>query len=349
MDKVILVGGGTGGHCIPMVSMYKKFSKLNVKCQIITDIRGSVFFKEVSKNDVTIVRTTSKLITKIEQLINFPIIFLQTIVKMMSKQSIHIIGFGGYFTLPVLLSAKITNKDISVHEANAVMGKANRILSRYVENIFLTFNETKMIDEKFNFKIHIVGLPLRDEFENFSTVENNKYTITVIGGSQGSNSLSNEVSMGIIKFSKKINLELLVYHQCRPEDEKLIKNSYYNSNIKSEVGNYFIDMPKKIYESDIIISRSGSSTINEIIYANKPSILIPYPFAVDNHQFHNADVLQRKSCAKIIKNSDLSRDLLFYELLSFYDNPDKINSIKHRLKELVKKDTSERILDLIRN
>ena len=150
MDKVILVGGGTGGHCIPMVSMYKKFSKLNIKCQVITDSRGSVFFKGICKSDVIIVRTPTKFITKIEQLINFPIIFLQTIFTMMNSQSIHIIGFGGYFTLPVLFSAKITNKNISVHEANAVMGKANRILSRYVKNIFLTFNETKMINEKTN-------------------------------------------------------------------------------------------------------------------------------------------------------------------------------------------------------
>ena len=140
MNKFILVGGGTGGHCIPMLAVYQKFMELNINCQIITDKRGSFFFREIQQNDITIIKTPTKMISKLEQLINFPIIFLQTVLLMMNTKSAHIIGFGGYMTLPVLLGAKFTNKKISIHEANAIMGKANRVLSNYASNIFITFN-----------------------------------------------------------------------------------------------------------------------------------------------------------------------------------------------------------------
>ena len=107
MNKFILVGGGTGGHCIPMLAVYQKFMELNINCQIITDKRGSFFFKEIQQNDITIIKTPTKMISKLEQLINFPIIFLQTVLLMMNTKSAHIIGFGGYMTLPVLLLSLI--------------------------------------------------------------------------------------------------------------------------------------------------------------------------------------------------------------------------------------------------
>lgn len=349
MNKFILVGGGTGGHCIPMLAVYQKFMELNINCQIITDKRGSFFFKEIQQNDITIIKTPTKMISKLEQLINFPIIFLQTVLLMMNTKSVHIIGFGGYMTLPVLLGAKFTNKKISIHEANAIMGKANRVLSNYASNIFITFNKTKMINERFNAKVHTIGLPLRDTFKEIVVDDEKEFIITIIGGSQGSSSLSHKVSEGIVKFSKKINSKVKVYHQCRPEDVDTITNKYLNNHIECEIRNYFFDMPKKIFESNIIISRSGSSTINEIIYTNKPSILIPFPFAVDNHQFHNANFLKQNSCAEIIKDSDLTADLILHGLLGFYNNPDKVDMIKNKLKGLTHKNTSERMLNYIQD
>ena len=347
MNKIILVGGGTGGHCIPMAALYKKFLKLKINCLIITDKRGSFFFKDLKQTDVFVLKTPTKFISKFEQLLNFPIIYLQILPILFKNKSAHILGFGGYLTLPVLLCAKSIKRKISIHEANAVLGKANRVLSKYASFIFLTFGETRMIDKKFDHKIHKVGLPLRDEFENFKAKENNRYIISIIGGSQGSYSFSKEVPEAIIKLSKQVDRNLLIYHQCRKEDISSIKNKYHEFGILSEVSNYFNDMPQKMSESDVIISRSGSSTINEIIYTNKPSILIPFPFAIDDHQFYNASFLEKKLCAKIIKNSEISSDLILNTLLGFYKNPDKVKFISQKLKDLTYKNTTNDILKLI--
>ena len=347
MNKIILVGGGTGGHCIPMVALYKKFLKLKIDCLIITDKRGSFFFKDLKQTDVIVIKTPTKFTSKFEQLINFPIICLQILFVLFKNKSSHLLGFGGYLTLPVLLSAKSIKRKISIHEANAVMGKANRVLSKYASSIFLTFSETKMVNTKFNLKIHKVGLPLREEFENFKIKENDKYIISIIGGSQGSYSFSNEVPEAIIKLSNYTGRNLFVYHQCRKEDISKIKDKYHNYGILSEVSNYFNDMPQKMSESDVIISRSGSSTVNEIIYTNKPSILIPFPFAIDDHQFYNASFLEKKLCAKIIKDSEISSDLILNDLLGFYKNPDKVRFISQKLSDLTYKNTTNDILRLI--
>ena len=245
MNKIILVGGGTGGHCIPMAALYKKFLKLKIDCLIVTDKRGSIFFKDLKQTDVIVLKTPIKFISKLQQLINFPIIYLQILSVLLKNRSTHILGFGGYLTLPALLCAKSIKRKISIHEANAVMGKANRVLSKYASFIFLSFSETKMVDKKFNLKIYEVGLPLREEFENFKTKESNKYIISIIGGSQGSYSFSKEVPEAIIKLSKNVDRNLLVYHQCRKEDISKIKDIYRNFGILSEVSNYFNDMPKK--------------------------------------------------------------------------------------------------------
>jgi len=353
MDKVILVGGGTGGHCIPMVSLYKKFSKLNVSCLIITDKRGSVFFNELNQNDVIVLKTPTKTVSMFQQLLNFPIIYLQVLLTLLRSKDSHVLGFGGFITLPVLFCANNVKINTSIHEANAIIGKANRILAKNASNIFLTFDKTKMLDATLNSKVHNVGLPLREDVVNLVKIKNitnrSRYVISVIGGSQGSYSLSNEVPMALIKFSKKINNSLFIYHQCRKEDVIRIRRKYRAFGVLCEVSNYFYNMPNIISKSNLIISRSGSSTLNEIIYTSKPSILIPFPFAVDDHQHHNANILKKISCAKLINNADLTSNLLLKNLLRIFKDPDKIIYISQKLRKITHKNTSLRMLKIIQN
>ena len=108
-------------------------------------------------------------------------------------------------------------------------------------------------------------------------------------------------------------------------------------------------MPNIISKSNLIISRSGSSTLNEIIYTSKPSILIPFPFAVDDHQHHNANILKKISCAKLINNADLTSNLLLKNLLRIFKDPDKIIYISQKLRKITHKNTSLRMLKIIQN
>jgi UDP-N-acetylglucosamine--N-acetylmuramyl-(pentapeptide) pyrophosphoryl-undecaprenol N-acetylglucosamine transferase len=351
MKAIILIGCGTGGHCIPMVAMYIKFLKEKVSCTILTDYRGAFFFKSLNQNDVIVLKTGSKAVSRLEQFISFPLIIIQALVLLLKIKPYHIIGFGGFLTLPFMLYASFIGINISIHEANAVIGKANRILAKKSKNIFLTFKETRMLDSKFINKSSCVGLPLREEMIKFNNYKqtSNKIIISVIGGSQGSNTLANEVPMALIKFQNLVGKNIFVYHQCRQEDLKKIKHIYRAFKIKHEVSNYFNDMPRKIISSNIIVSRSGSSTINEIITAQKPSVLIPFPYAVDDHQLYNAKILKSLSCSEIISNNRLNSNILSNCLLKIYKNPDKIKYIHQKLGRFKHINSSLQMLNIIEN
>ena len=337
MKKIYLVGGGTGGHCLPMLTMYQFFKKKKIKCKIITDYRGSFFFKTIPEKDKKILKNIFKSNNRISQILNLPLFFFQSFFFLLKSKADFILGFGGYMTLAPLNAAELLNYKIAIHEANAVMGKANRSLLNKANIIFTTFKDTKKIDTKYETKVSNVGMPIRNFRHEKKNIHKNinEIRICVIGGSQGSKSLSDTVPKAIVNLQSKINKKIFVTHQGRLEDLKKIKNFYNSNHLKCNVSDYFYNMPSLINMSDIIISRSGSSTTNEIIFSQKPSILIPFPYAVDNHQYFNAASLSKINCSKIIRNKDLNYvnlSLEIFRLLNFQKKSGYIGSKLSRIK-----------------
>ena len=160
MKKLFLVGGGTGGHCIPINVVYSEAPK-NFKCFILTDNRGQKYFDNIDSNNVIILRNLISSQSRLANIINSPFLFIQSILYNFKIRPDYTIGFGGFFTIPVLFASLIMRKKIFLHEGNAFIGKANKLLFKYVGNIFTTFNEThgeKLIQNKNSFR---VGLPTR--------------------------------------------------------------------------------------------------------------------------------------------------------------------------------------------
>ena len=207
MKKIYLVGGGTGGHCLPMLTMYQFFQKKKINCKIITDYRGSFFFKTIPKKDKKILKNIFKSNNRLSQILNLPLFFFQSFLYLMKSKADFVFGFGGYITLAPLNAAELLNYKIAIHEANAVMGKANRSLSKKANIIFTTFKDTKKVDMKYESKVTNVGMPIRNiKFEKKNILKNiDQIRICVIGGSQGSKSLSEIVPKAIINLQSKIN------------------------------------------------------------------------------------------------------------------------------------------------
>ena len=346
MRKIYLVGGGTGGHCLPMLTTYRFFKKKKIECKIITDERGRVFFDTIPEEDKKILKNLFKANNRVSQIFNIPLFYIKSLFIFLNSKADFVVGFGGYMTLAPLYAAKILNYKIAIHEANAVMGKANRNLVSKAKIIFTTFEQTLKIENKFRAKVINVGMPVRDLKNDKRIISKNidKIRICVIGGSQGSKSLSEIVPKAIVQLQDKVSKKIHVSHQGRLEDLKKIKNFYIANKLSCEVSDYFDDMTTLIHMSDIIISRSGSSTTNEIINAKKPSILIPFPYAVDDHQYFNAKKLSEIKCSKVIRNENLNSvnlSLEAYRLLYFEKNSGYIRSKLSRIKTT---NSSEQIL-----
>ena len=152
-----------------------------------------------------------------------------------------------------------------------------------------------------------------------------------------------------MRLQNENNVKCIVNHQARKEDISLVKNTYGSSGVKSNVQQFFYDMPRRIFESDLVISRSGSSTVNEIVHYRKPSILIPYPYAIEDHQYHNARELEKRSIGKIILNQDLNTQKIYLEMLKIFKNKVKRKYIAFSTPKLGNLNPCEKIYDLIKS
>ena len=345
MKKIYLVGGGTGGHCLPMLVTYDFLRKKKIKCKIITDKRGSSFFTSIPLKDKKILFSLSNSNNRISQILNIPIFFIQSFIMILNSKVDFIIGFGGYMTLAPLKASTLLNYKTAIHEANAILGRANRSLISRASIIFTTFDETKKIEKKYENKVAIVGMPVRDiKLKKNNLLKLGVIKICVIGGSQGSKLLSEIVPKAVVHLQTKINKKIIVSHQGRKEDIKRIKNFYNSNYLKSDVSSYFNDIQSRINDSDLIISRSGSSTMNEIIYLKKPSIFIPFPYAVDDHQYYNAKTLSDIKCTKIIRNNKLNFIKLSLEALKLIKFENTTSYVSSKLSRIRTSNSAENIL-----
>ena len=348
MKKLFLVGGGTGGHCIPINVVYSQAPK-NFQCYILTDYRGKKYFSDINTNNLIIVRNLISSRSKVANFINTPFLFIQSIWYNFLIKPDFTLGFGGFFTMPILLASILLRKKIFLHEGNAFMGKANRLLFKFVGSILTSFSVThgtKLIQNQNSFR---VGLPIRrgKNLEIKETKNLDKLTICILGGSQGAKNLSDSVAHSIVKSKNECNKELIIYHQCRENDVNLVKQIYEQNSISCFVNTYFKNITDILENTNLIISRAGSSTINEIICYGIPSILIPYPHASDNHQYYNALVLKKLECAEIIKDKDINAHDLSNLISKIINDPQKRETIREILKKEYIPNTVERIFNHI--
>jgi len=348
MKKFFLVGGGTGGHCIPMSVLYSEIIKEN-ECYILTDERGQKYFKDISVKKKILIKNLINKQGKISNLINLPYIFIQSIPYYLRLRPDFVLGFGGYFTVPIIIAGWLMRFKIFLHEGNAIIGKANRFLLNFTKDLLTSFENTLISGKKTNINNKMVGLPIRINKDNkvLNNNSSNDFVISVIGGSQGAHNLSINIAESIKSVQDNSEKRIIVYHQCRSEDLERLQAYYQTHNINNDVRVFFDEMAQVLSKSNLVISRSGSSTVNEIIYYCIPSILIPYPHASDNHQYYNAKNLNTSECTKIISNDSVNLENIINSINEIMNDNERVNLIKNRLKSRRIINPSKNIIDYL--
>ena len=348
MKKFFLVGGGTGGHCIPMSVLYSEIIKEN-ECYILTDERGQKYFKDISVKKKILIKNLINKQGKISNLINLPYIFIQSIPYYLRLRPDFVLGFGGYFTVPIIFAGWLMRFKIFLHEGNAIIGKANRFLLNFTRDLLTSFENTLISGKKININNKMVGLPIRINKDDkvLNNNSSNDFVISVIGGSQGAHNLSINIAESIKSVQDNSEKRIIVYHQCRSEDLERLQAYYQTHNINNDVRVFFDEMAQVLSKSNLVISRSGSSTVNEIIYYCIPSILIPYPHASDNHQYYNAKNLNTSECTKIISNDSVNLENIINSINEIMNDNERVNLIKNRLKSRRIINPSKNIIDYL--
>ena len=327
---LVIAAGGTGGHMFPAQALAETMLARGWRVKLSTDARGARYAGGFP-DAVQIEERASATFARGGALAKLAVPFrvaggiLGALVRTLTERPDVVVGFGGYPSIPALAAATVLRVPRMIHEQNGVMGKVNAIFSKRVNVLACGTWPTRPIPEGVE-AVH-VGNPVRGavlERAGAGYIPPGDYpmSVLVIGGSQGARALSDNVPAALAALPDHIREQLTVSHQARDEDEARGRDFYDAQGIRADVQPFFSDVPRRIAESQLVISRSGASSVADISVIGRPAILIPYPFATGDHQTANAQGLVDAGGAIRIPESKLEPAMLSEQVASVLDNPE---------------------------
>ncbi|MDF2546892.1 MAG: undecaprenyldiphospho-muramoylpentapeptide beta-N-acetylglucosaminyltransferase [Anaerosolibacter sp.] len=357
--KVLITGGGTGGHIYPAIAIANKIKSsmkdsdilfVGTKKGLESDLvpKAGYELKTITvsgfqrKLSIDTVKSVKDLFKGLQE--------AATVIKNFKPDIV--IGTGGYVCGPVVFVASLMNIKTVIHEQNVIPGVTNKILSKFVNKILISFEESSTYFANSS-KLVITGNPVRKEFIHFDRdvfrnelgIKNDEIVVTSFGGSRGAEKI-NEVMLQVMKrFSDR--KEIVFYHITgeRHYDQMMaqFKDANLSHGINLKILPYVHDMPKLMGASDLIISRSGAITLAEITAMGLPSILIPSPHVTNNHQEYNARVLEKNGAAVLLLEKDLNDKNIVDLLHLFIRDPQRLTKMSGRSKALSKANATDLI------
>jgi UDP-N-acetylglucosamine--N-acetylmuramyl-(pentapeptide) pyrophosphoryl-undecaprenol N-acetylglucosamine transferase len=358
--RVIIAGGGTGGHLFPGIAIARG---LRSRCDEIAIL--FVLGKKRMESEIICRAGFEARTIDVEGILGKGVLslakaLLKTLVSSMQSLAIvrdfkpHVIvGVGGYSSGPVCLVAWFLGIPTAIHEQNSFPGFTNRVLARFVKKVFISFEESRKYFKRGD--LLLSGNPIRDELVHGkpSTREaHERFIILVMGGSQGARAINGAV-VSALKELKKVGLFPLVIHQTGKNDFRHIRDDYHASGFDGDVREFIDDMATAYARADLVISRAGATTIAELAALGKPSILVPYPYAAHKHQEANARVLVARGGADMILERDLDGTSLAGKVRTYMQNRDELKKMSSRAlkagRPRAKEIIVEGLLELIRS
>lgn len=351
--RIIVTGGGTGGHIFPALEIIKELKKQNSKADVLyVGNKGGLEEQMAKALGISFIGLSAKkivgqsFIKKLEALWALGIAIIQSIRIMSKNRPKAVVGVGGYISAPVLIGSLAFRTDRYVCEQNVVPGLANAMLSKIAKGIFLSFEESLRFFPK-NSTI-LSGNPVRSDFFALPRKEpTSGLRILVTGGSLGAHFLNREIPKVLVSISRDYP-QLLITHQAGQKDEDTVMKAYEDAGLNAKVVRFINDMPKAFREHDLIISRAGATVIAEIMAAGMPAILVPYPFA-NGHQQHNASALADKKAAIMVLEGNDFEENLASELRILCQDPNKLLNMASKAKTLGKPNAAFDIAKIILN
>lgn len=330
-DEIIIVAGGTGGHVFPAVSVADELSS-KFKILFVTDERGKKYAGKYK--DSAIIQSINNK-SRIGLYISVGINTLKSLYFLSRNKPSCVVGFGGYPSIPFVLAAQLLRIKTVVHEQNAVIGLANKLLSKMATKTMFSFNG--------------YGTPTRFEnvYDGFIYTHSQKphFRLFIIGGSQGSQIVTKNVVQCLCSLPQQIRLNLFVYHQTRPEDIDYVREMYQNHSISCQVQSFFHNMGEIYRDVDLIVSRSGASTVFEIIGFKIPVLLIPFSGSINGDQKANAKVLEDAGMARVFDENDLEK--LTETIQELYDDRGLLVKMSESAQKLYVRDITKLIAETI--
>ncbi|MFB9269088.1 undecaprenyldiphospho-muramoylpentapeptide beta-N-acetylglucosaminyltransferase [Bradyrhizobium erythrophlei] len=354
---ILLAAGGTGGHLFPAEALGVELIRRGLRVRLATDARALRYSGLFARENIDVVpsetvRGRNPLsLARTVLMLGYGTMVAANLVRRLKPAAV--VGFGGYPTVPPLMAAKLLGVPGIIHDANAVLGRANRFLSSRVNAIATSLPGVLDRDPALAGKTTTVGTPMRPAIlaaaaVPYATPEvNGPLRLLVVGGSQGARVMSDIVPPAIEKLEPATWSRLVLTQQVREEDMARVRAVYDRLKINVELAPFFSDLPARLASSHLVISRAGAGTVAELAALGRPSILVPLPGAIDQDQFANAGVLAQAGGALRIAQGDFTPDRLASEISALAAEPAKLTAMAQAARGAGRLDAAERLADLV--
>jgi len=354
---ILLAAGGTGGHLFPAEALGVELIRRGLRVRLATDSRASRYSGLFSKNTIDLVPSAT-VRSRAPWSLAYSGLMLAagTVVSLSLMRRLKpaaVVGFGGYPTLPPLLAARLFGVPGVIHEANAVLGRANRFLSTHVNAIATSLPGVLDRDPALAGKTTIVGTPMRPGILAAAATKyvppelTGPFRLLVVGGSQGARVMADIVPGAIERLEPALWNRLVLTQQVREEDMARVRAVYDRLKINAELAPFFSDLPARLASHDLVVSRSGAGTVAELAAVGRPSILVPLPGSIDQDQFANAGVLAQANGAIRIAQADFTPDRLAAEISALAAEPARLAAMAANARSVGRLDAAERLADLV--
>lgn len=355
MGKLLLIAaGGTGGHMFPAQALAEAMLARGWRIKLSTDDRGARYaggFPDAVKVERVASATFARggLLAKL--LVPFRIIggVMGAVISQLRDRPAVVVGFGGYPSIPALTAAWILRGPRMIHEQNGVLGRVNRVFARRVDRVACGTWPTALPEGVTG---EPTGNPVRQTVLDRAAAPyippgDYPMSLVVIGGSQGARILSDVVPAAVALLSEGLRANLRIAHQARDEDATRAAGAYEAADIRAEIAPFFADIPRRLSEAQLVISRSGASSVADISVIGRPSILIPYAAATGDHQTANAKGLVDEVGAVLLPEKALDAGTLARHIAAILEDPLTAETMARAALGTGKPDATARLVALV--
>jgi UDP-N-acetylglucosamine--N-acetylmuramyl-(pentapeptide) pyrophosphoryl-undecaprenol N-acetylglucosamine transferase len=349
--RVLIAGGGTGGHVYPAISIAKGIKDRYPTASVlfVGTERGIetriVPMEGFSLSKITVSGLKGlKGVDCVRGLLNIPKSLWESHKIIQGFRPHVVIGVGGYSSGPPVLLASLKGIPTLLQEQNALPGLTNRLLAYFASRVATAFKESEQF---FGRKAALTGNPVREDFKQIPPKKDrDRFTLLIFGGSQGAHPLNKAVVEALELLQPRFS-EMAFVHQTGERDYEWVARAYQRFEAVSDVRPFFNDMPVQFAGADMLLCRSGATTLAEITVAGKAAILVPFPLATDNHQQKNAEALMQAGAAEMILQKDLTGQGLAVKIQYFLTHREELRRMECKSRALGRADSTERIVDLV--
>lgn len=356
LRPVVLATGGTGGHVFPAEALAGELEARGVPFTLVTDSRGRQWQGALSHRPIHYIHSASptagSMTNRLKAMALLSLGCLDAWRALGRIGPSAVVGFGGYASVPTMIAARLRRLPAVLHEQNAVLGRANRLVLGGVERVAMSFADTQYIPDNDN-RARLVGNPVREAVRKLRgspyrpPAADRVIDILVFAGSQGAASFSKVIPEAILSLPAPLRARLRLVQQCRPEDLDRVRTVYKRAGIVAELAPFFSDLPQRLAAAHLVIGRSGASTVAELAALGRPSILVPYPHAADDHQTANASAFHATGACIVIPHAKFDGPTLAGHLKAVLEDPQRLAGMAGAAYAAGRPDAATRLADVV--